>query len=169
MGLGKILKHILNTHGVINYSKHQMDMVRLGIGLYGSANDKNLKPISCLKSVITQIRTINAGDTVGYGNSYMAKKNMTIGVVPVGYADGLNRQLSNHIGKVIINNELCYIIGKISMGTFCVDISNIIASEGDEVEIFGDNISVVEMAEKLNTIPYELYSTLNRRIKRVYS
>lgn len=166
---GKILKHILNTHGVINYSKHQMDMVRLGIGLYGSSNDKNLKPISCLKSVITQIRTINAGDTVGYGNSYMAEKNMTIAVVPVGYADGLNRQLSNRIGKVIINNDLCSIIGKISMGTFCVDISNIIASEGDEVEIFGNNISVLEIAEKLNTIPYELYSTLNRRIKRVYS
>jgi alanine racemase len=164
----KVLKHSLNSHGVINYSQHEMDMVRLGIGLYGSANDENLYPISSLKSVITQIRKVNVGDPIGYGDSFMAKGNMSVAVVPVGYADGLNRRLSNNVGKVMINNSLCPIVGKISMGTFCVDVSNIIAKEGDQVEIFGDNISVITIAAHLKTIPYEIYSTLNRRIKRVY-
>ncbi len=164
-----IPRHILNSHGVINFPEYQMDMVRLGIGLYGSANDTNLTPISTLKSIITQQRAIRKGDVVGYGESFIAKKNMQIAMVPVGYADGLNRQLSNGVGSVIINKKLCPIIGKISMGNFIADITGIIAKEGDPVEIFGENLSVTSIANKINTIPYEIYSTLNRRLKRIYS
>ena len=164
-----ILKHILNSHGVINFHKYQFNLVRLGIGLYGSAKDKNLKPISSLKSVITQNRSIKAGQPIGYGRSFIAKKNMTISMVPVGYADGLNRKLSNGVGRVIINGKICSIVGKISMGNFTVDTTHIISNEGDVVEIFGENLSVSSIAKSINTIPYEIYSILNRRIKRVYS
>ncbi|MDC0204651.1 alanine racemase [Flavobacteriales bacterium] len=164
-----ILKHILNSHGVINFPKYQFDIVRLGIGLYGSTKDKQLLPISNLKSVITQNRTIKPGETIGYGPSFVATKEMNISIVPVGYADGLNRKLSNGVGRVIINGEICSIIGKISMGNFAVDTTDIIVSEGDIVEIFGENLSVLSIAKSINTIPYEIYSTLNRRLKRIYS
>ena len=136
--------------------------------MYGSAKDKKLVQISELKSVITQNRVIKAGDPVGYGQSFIAKKQMSISMVPVGYADGLNRRLSNGVGRVIINGEICSIIGKISMGNFIVDTTNVKVSEGDAVEIFSENLPVSSIAESINTIPYEIYSTLNRRIKRVY-
>lgn len=165
----KILKHILNSHGLINFPQYQLDVVRLGIGLYGSAKDSKLLPISTLKSVVTQNRNVNAGDCVGYGLSFIAQKKINISIVPVGYADGLNRRLSNKVGSVIINGQKCSIIGKISMGNFAVDTTKVIVKEGDIVEIFGDNLSVLSIAEKINTIPYEIYSTLNRRLKRIYS
>jgi len=163
-----VYKHILNTHGVINFPDYQMDMVRLGIGLYGSAKDKSIIPISSLKSVVTQNRNIKTGESIGYGEGFIAEKNMNISIVPVGYADGLNRRLGNGIGKVMINNTICSIIGKISMGSFAVDTSKIIVQEGDSVEIFGDNISVANIANRIGTVPYEIYSTLNRRLKRIY-
>ncbi len=163
-----VYKHILNTHGVINFPDYQMDMVRLGIGLYGSTKDEKIIPISSLKSVVTQNRNIKAGESVGYAEGFIAKKNMNISIVPVGYADGLNRRLSNGIGEVMINNTICSIIGKISMGSFAVDTSEIIVTEGDSVEIFGDNISVTNIAKRIGTVPYEIYSTLNRRLKRIY-
>ena len=165
----KIDKHLLNSHGVLNFTDYQMDSVRLGIGLYGSTSDVNLKQISCLTSVITQIRDLERGDSVGYGTSFIAKEKMKIGIIPVGYADGMNRQLSNAIGSVFINNYKCPIIGKISMDSFAIDITKCKANEGDLVEIFGDQLTVSEIVKKINTIPYEIYSTLNRRIKRVYS
>ena len=164
-----ILKHILNSHGVINFTEYQFNIVRLGIGLYGSAKDKGLLPISNLKSVITQNRSVKAGESVGYGPSFIARKKMNISMVPVGYADGLNRRLSNGVGCVVINGKICSIIGKISMGNFAVDTTGVIAGEGDVVEIFGKNLSVSSIAKSINTIPYEIYSTLNRRLKRVYS
>ena len=164
----KLLKHILNSSGVLNYSNFQMDMVRIGIGLYGSMKNENLLPISSLSSVITQTRIIEKGDFVGYGFSFCANKKMQISIVPVGYADGLNRKLSNGVGRVIINGRICKIIGKISMGTFAVDTSEVNVSEGQKIEVFGDSLSVYSIARSLNTIPYEIYSTLNRRIKRIY-
>ena len=146
-----------------------MNGVRIGIGLYGATNNKQLKEISSLTSVITQITKVNKGDYIGYGFSFIAKKNMIIAIIPVGYADGLNRKLSNLNGSVFVKNNKCNIIGKISMDSCMIDVSEIEANEGEPVEIFGQNLSVVEIAEKINTIPYEIYSTLNRRIKRIYS
>ena len=165
----KIYKHILNSNGVLNFSNNKICIARLGIGLYGSAADKNLKQISCFTSCITQIRNLKKGDFVGYGPSFFTKKKMTMAIVPVGYADGLNRRLSNNVGSVFINGTECPIIGEISMDSFAVDVSNTLAKEGDLVEIFGEQLSVLEIAKRINTIPYEIYSTLNRRIKRVYS
>ena len=167
--LGKtVCKHILNSNGVINFNAYQMDGVRIGIGLYGAAKHKELRQISTLTSVIAQIKKIKKGEKVGYGFSFNANKDMLIAIIPVGYADGFNRQLSNMNGHVFINNRNCRIVGKISMDSCMVDVSDVKANEGDRVEIFGSNLSVFEMAEKINTIPYEIYSTLNRRIKRVY-
>ena len=164
----KIDKHILNSNGVLNFVNQQMDIVRLGIGLYGSSTNKNLKQISRLSSVVTQIRNVEKGESVGYDPSFVAPKNMKIAIIPIGYADGLNRKFSS-IGSVYINKKECKIIGNISMDSFAVNSSNITIHEGETVEIFGNNLSVNEIAKKINTIPYEIYSTLNRRIKRVYS
>jgi alanine racemase len=164
----KIDKHILNSNGVLNFVNQQMDIVRLGIGLYGSSTNKNLKQISRLSSVVTQIRNVEKGESVGYDPSFVAPKNMKIAIIPIGYADGLNRKFSS-IGSVYINKKECKIIGNISMDSFAVNTSNLNIQEGETVEIFGNNLSVNEIAKKINTIPYEIYSTLNRRIKRVYS
>tara|TARA_Y100000739_G_C20444773_1_gene389504 strand:+ start:20 stop:463 length:444 start_codon:yes stop_codon:yes gene_type:complete len=146
-----------------------MQAVRIGIGLYGSTNDENLKQISSLISVISQTRNLNRGEYVGYGTTFVAKEKITIGIIPVGYADGINRQLSNNNGSVFVNNCKCPIIGKISMDSFAIDITKCNAKERDAVEIFGMNLTVSEISKKINTIPYEIYSTLNKRIKRVYS
>ena len=163
-----ILKHILNSNGAIYFNKHQMDMVRIGIGLYGNAFEKKLLPISSLRSVIAQNRIISKGDYIGYGANYIAKKNMVISIVPVGYADGINRKLGNGVGKIAVKNIACPIVGEISMDSLAVDTTEIKTEEGDSVEIFGKNISVNEIAQSINTIPYEIYATLNRRLKRVY-
>ena len=153
----------------LNFGNYQMNYVRLGIGLYGSTDNLNLKQICSLKSPIVQIRNIKKGESIGYSSSFIANQKMSIGIVPVGYADGMNRQLGNKIGNVFVNNRKCEIIGEISMDSFIIDITKSNAKEGDLVEIFGENIDVCAVAKKINTIPYEIYSTLNRRIKRVYS
>lgn len=164
----RIDKHILNSNGFINYPQYQFNMVRLGIALFGCFPDRNLSPISTFFSVISENRNINAGDSVGYSSSFISKEKMNISVIPVGYADGLNRRLGNNIGSVLISNSLCPIIGNISMDSFIVDTSKVECRVGDKVEIFGQQSTVLNLSQKLNTIPYEIYSTLNRRIKRVY-
>ena len=164
----KTLSHILNTYGVLNHSLDCLDAVRIGIGLYGCTKNKFLSPIATLNSIVTQTRKVNRGERVGYGNSFVCEKNMRIAVVPIGYADGLNRRLSNKVGNIVLNNNNCPIIGKISMGTLTIDITNVNASEGDVVEVFGINNSILSIANSISTIPYEILSCLNRRIKRVY-
>jgi len=168
--LGKnIDKHVLNSHGVLNFPNYQMEAVRLGIGLYGSTTEVNLKPISSLISVIAQTRSLKKGECLGYGTTFIAKEKMEIGIIPVGYADGINRQFSNNTGSVFINNCTCPIVGKISMDSFAIDITKCNVQERDVVEIFGENLTVSKISKKIHTIPYEIYSTLNKRIKRVYS
>lgn len=165
----KVNKHLLNSYGVLNFAKYQMDSVRLGIGLYGSTTDINLKQISTLTSVVAQIRSVKKGDSIGYGNSFIAKENMKIAIIPIGYADGINRQLSNNVGSVFINEYECPIVGEISMDSLVINVTKHQVQEGELVEIFGNQLSVSEISKKLNTIPYEIYSILNRRIKRIYS
>ena len=164
-----INKHILNSNGVLNFAKYQMDSVRLGIGLYGSTTDINLKQISTLTSVVAQIRSVKKGDSIGYGNSFIAKESMKIAIIPIGYADGINRQLSNNIGSVFINDFECPIVGEISMDSLAINVTKHQVQEGELVEIFGNQLSVSEISKKINTIPYEIYAILNRRIKRIYS
>ena len=161
-------RHILNTAGVLRFPKAQNQMVRLGIGLYGVGNDKKLIPVGKLVSNLTQIRNLKKGDIVGYEACFISKKEMKIGIIPLGYADGINRKLGDGKGKVLINNMYARTVGKISMDSCMVDISDVNANEGDEVIVFGAKNPVATIAENLNTIAYEILANLNRRIKRVY-
>lgn len=164
----EVNRHLLNTNGVLRFANKKYEMVRLGIGLYGVSDDTNLQQISTLKSVISQVRSIKKGEGVGYESSFIATENMKVGIIPFGYADGLNRKLSERNGTVLVNNISCPIIGKISMDSCMIDLSNTAAKTGDEVIIFGEENTVLSIAKKLETIPYEVFATLNRRIKRVY-
>lgn len=166
------IRHLLNTSGISNFPQAQYDMVRLGIGLYGISNDaeeqKYLENVGTLKSVISQIRSIQAGESVGYGRRFVAKKTMQIATIPIGYADGISRHWGNSVGFVIINNQKATIVGSICMDMLMVDITEINCKEGDKVIIFGKTPTVVEIAKKLNTIPYEILTSISQRVKRVF-
>jgi alanine racemase len=166
------IRHILNTSGISNFPEGQFDMVRLGIGLYGVSNDgeeqKYLENVSTLKSVISQIRTIPAGDSVGYGRRFMAEKPTQVATIPIGYADGISRLWGNGVGYVSINKQKAYILGSICMDMLMVDVSSLDCSEGDSVIIFGESPTVVEMAQKTQTIPYEILASISQRVKRVF-
>ena len=161
-------RHILNTNGVLRFPNKEYEMVRLGIGLYGLSNNNGLKQISSLKSVSSQVRIIKKGGRVGYGASFLAIEDITVGVVPFGYADGLNRKLSANRGVIMVQNVMCPIIGKISMDSCMINLKGTSAKTGDEVVIFGEKNTISSIANKLDTISYEIFSSLNRRIKRVY-
>lgn len=168
----KPIRHILNTSGISNYPKAQYDMVRLGIGLYGISNDPeeqpNLENVGTLKSIISQIRTIDAGESVGYGRRFMASKTTKVATVPIGYADGISRHWGNGMGYVTIHNQKAPIIGSVCMDMLMVDVTDISCFEGDSVIIFGTSPTVIEMAEKLQTIPYEILTSISQRVKRVF-
>ncbi|RLD46554.1 MAG: alanine racemase, partial [Bacteroidetes bacterium] len=157
---------------ITRFPKSQYEMVRLGIGLYGIASDKekqnNLNIVSKLKSIISQIKHIKAGESVGYNRAFIAKHNMTIATIPIGYADGFDRRFSQGNGYVIINGENAPIIGNVCMDMCMIDLSGINAKEGDEVCIFGENPSIIELARSINTIAYELLTSISPRVKRVY-
>ena len=165
----KTIKHILNTAGIENYPEQSLQMVRLGIGLYGISKNKKLSNVASLVSRISKIRTVNKGDYIGYGINNQSERQIKVAIIPIGYADGFSRFLGNGKGSVFINNSIYPTIGNICMDMLFVDISDSNLNVNDRVEIFGNNLSVNEIAKKINTIPYEIYSTLNRRIKRVYS
>ncbi|MGL5113382.1 MAG: alanine racemase, partial [Flavobacterium sp.] len=166
------IRHILNTSGISNFSCAQYDMVRLGIGLYGVSNDaeeqKALENVSTLKSVISQIRTIPAGDSVGYGRRFMATKPTKVATIPIGYADGISRLWGNGVGYVVIKHQKATIIGSICMDMLMVDVTTIDCQEGDAVIVFGESPTVVEIAEKVQTIPYEILTSISQRVKRVF-
>ncbi len=167
----KPLFHLLNTSGIVNYSNSQFDMVRLGIGLYGFANEekttKKLKNVLTLKSVISQIHTIEKGETIGYNRAYKAENTTKTATIPIGHADGISRQLGNKIGYVTIQNKKAYIIGNVCMDMLMVDVTNINCIEGDEVIVFNSQGKVIEMATKMQTIPYELLTMISQRVKRI--
>lgn len=166
------IRHILNTSGISNFPQAQYDMVRLGIGLYGVSNDeeeqKLLENVGTLKSIISQIRTIEAGESVGYGRRFMAEKQTKIATIPIGYADGISRHWGNGVGYVVIKNKKAPILGSICMDMLMVDISEIDCKEGNEVIIFGENPTVSYMAKKLETIPYEIMTSISQRVKRIF-
>lgn len=166
-----ITRHILNSAGIERFAEHQYEMVRLGIGLYGiSAVDNNLlKNVATLKSYISQIRDITAGTTVGYGRKTKVDRPSRIAVVPIGYADGLDRRLSNGVGTVIVGGKRAPIAGNVCMDICMIDITDIDnVKEGDEVVIFGDDNPVWELSDKIGTIPYEVLTGIGRRVKRIY-
>ncbi len=168
----KPIRHILNTSGISNFPDTQFDMVRLGIGLYGVSNDANeqkyLENVGTLKSIISQIRIIPAGDSVGYGRRFMAEKETKVATIPIGYADGISRLWGNGVGYVNIKNQNATILGSVCMDMLMVDVTEIDCAEGDDVIIFGENPNVSFIAEKLNTIPYEILTSISQRVKRVF-
>lgn len=165
-----IIKHILNSSGIERFAHAQYDMVRLGIGLYGISSQKNVKleNISTLKSHITQIKWVRKHETVGYGRKGILEKDSKIAIIPLGYADGLNRKLGNRIGRAFIHGSFALITGNICMDMCMLDITDIEAREGDEVIFFGKEIPVTELADKTGTIPYEILTGISQRVKRVY-
>jgi len=142
----------------------------MGIGLYGisAVNDPDIKNVLSLKTYITQIKDIPAFETIGYGRNGVLDYDARIAVIPVGYADGLDRRLSNGNGKLLINGRFAPIVGNICMDMCMVDITNIKAEEGDPVTVFGEEYSVSRIAEDCGTIPYEILTGIGRRVKRVY-
>lgn len=166
------LRHISNSAAISLFPTYQMDMVRLGIGMYGIdaniENRKNLKNVVILKSFISQIRKIKKGETVSYGRVFKAEREHTIGVVSIGYADGVHRCLSNGRGKVAINGKLSPIIGIICMDMLMVDLTDIDCKEGDEVILFGENPTIYEVAKQAKTIPYEIITSVAPRVQRIY-
>ena len=166
------IRHICNSTAISRFPEAHFDMVRLGIGLYGIDSNPNIQPllknVSSFKSVISQIKSIKKGESIGYSRSAVADKELTIAVVPIGYADGLNRRLSNGNGVLYINNRPAPIIGNISMDMCTLDITGIEAKVGDEVIVFNENFPLLRLAESLDTIPYEILTSVSHRVKRVY-
>jgi alanine racemase len=165
-----IWRHIANSAGIERFPEAQFDMVRLGIGLYGiSATSQNqLATVSTLKSTVIQTKQVGKDQTIGYSRKATAQKDMTIAIVPVGYADGLNRKLGNERGKLYINGFFVPIVGNVCMDMCMVDITGCNIHEGDEVIVFGKEQSVFDLAQMLETIPYEIFTSISSRVKRVY-
>jgi len=169
-GLGySVQKHILNSAGIENFPEHQFDMVRLGIGVYGNSSSlKNLEPVGRLKTIITQIKNTPKESTIGYGRSGFAEEDLTIAVIPIGYADGFSRSLSNGKGHVLVNGKLAPVIGNVCMDMTLINVTDIECKEGDEVIIFGPERPIADLAEEMSTISYEVMTSISERVVRVY-
>lgn len=168
----RVCKHLLSSAGIIRFPAYQLDMVRLGIGLYGVGVNKvvqqHLKVASTFKTVISQLKSIPQGATVGYGRKGVAKQPMQIAVLAVGYADGFDRVLGNGRGCVWVNGHLAPTIGDICMDMSMIDVTGIPTTEGDEVILFGHQLPIAQVADAMHTIPYEVLTGVRERVKRVY-
>jgi len=168
----KISRHVLNSAGIIRFPEYQFEMVRLGIGLHGIAatpgEQAHMDFVATLKTSISQIKTIRAGNTVGYNRSGNISKDTRVATVSIGYADGLDRRLGNGNGWMVVNGVKCSTVGNICMDMCMIDITNAKAVEGDEVIVFGPGHTVLEMAKESQTIPYEILTSISHRVKRVY-
>lgn len=168
----KVLRHILNTAGITRFTKYQFDMVRLGIGLYGVPTcevDKGaLETVVSLKTTINQIKVVPAGDSIGYNRNGRATHEMRIGIIPIGYADGLSRMLGNGNGKFWVNGRQVRVIGDICMDMCMLDLDGVEAQEGDTVVVFDAEHSISDIAKACRTIPYEIMTSISQRVKRVY-
>ncbi len=168
------LKHLANSPAIVRFPEAHFDMARLGVGLYGveasTLFPHSLATVATFKTIISQIKNINKGETVGYGRWGKAETDMTIATIAVGYADGFLRRLSRGAGKVGINGKLAPVFGNVCMDMTMVDITGIQAEVGDEVIIFGEapNPTIFDMAEALQTIPYEVLTLVSERVKRVF-
>lgn len=165
--------HMSNTSGVINYPEAHFDMVRLGIGLYGFGNDaqetKQLKNVASLKSVISQIRTIQPGESVSYNRAFISEKEERIAIVPIGHADGFSRPLGCGNGFVTINGQKAPTSGNVCMDMILVNVTHIDCQEGDQVIIFDNQETVEEFATICNTISYEILTAISQRVRRSFS
>ena len=167
-----VLRHLSNSEGVANYPSAQFDMIRLGIGMYGITGSKSLKemlqPAVRWMSSISQVKHLQKGTSVGYNRTFVAEKDTQIAVIPVGYADGLSRSLSQGKGHVFVQNHSCEIIGNVCMDMIMVDVTSLHVKEGDAVEIIGFNQPIEVLAKEMNTIPYEVMTRFSPRLHRVF-
>lgn len=166
------IRHLVNTSGIHRHYNFQFDMVRLGIGLYGLDADAKiqtrLKNVTTLKTTVSQIKKINSGDSIGYNRSAIAKRDLVIATVGIGYADGYPRILSSGEGKMLINGRFAPVVGNVCMDMTMLDVTGIPVEEGDEVIVFGNELSVNQLALMAKTIPYEIITGISQRVKRVY-
>lgn len=166
----QLLRHICNTAGIERFPDHHYEMVRLGLGLYGidPISGRLLKPVSTLHTTILQIHDVPESETVGYSRRGRLARPSRIAAIPIGYADGLNRHLGNGHGYCIVNGRKAPYVGNICMDVCMIDVTDIPCAEGDRVEIFGPQLPVTQLAEWLDTIPYEVLTGISTRVKRLY-
>jgi alanine racemase len=172
-GLGyPVIKHILNSAGIVRFPDHHLDMVRLGIGLYGveasGLEPEGLKTVGRLKTTISQVKQVQQGDTVGYGRRGIAGEDKQIATIAIGYADGYDRRFGNGIGQVLIQGRRCPIIGNVCMDMCMVDVTGLNVKAGDPVGVFGEELNISDLARTIGTIPYELLTNVSARVKRVF-
>ena len=164
-----IIKHICNSAGIERFSDFQFDMCRLGIGLYGfSFAGANLRNVCTLETTILSVKTVKAGETIGYGRHTTLKEDRTIAVIPIGYADGFDRRFSNYGGEVWVRGKRCPVVGNVCMDQAMIDVTGADARPGDIAEVFGEHMPLQELADKLGTITYEILTSVSRRVQRVY-
>ena len=164
-----IIKHICNSAGIERFSDFQFDMCRLGIGLYGfSFAGANLRNVCTLETTILSVKTVKAGETIGYGRHTTLKEDRTIAVIPIGYADGFDRRFSNYGGEVWVRGKRCPVVGNVCMDQAMIDVTGADARPGDIAEVFGEHMPLQELADKLGTITYEILTSVSRRVQRIY-
>ena len=164
-----ILKHICNSAGIERFAEYQFDMCRLGIGLYGfSFAGAQLRNVCTLETTILSVKTVKAGETIGYGRHTTLSEDRTIAVIPIGYADGFDRRFSNYGGEVWVRGKRCPVVGNVCMDQAMIDVTGADARPGDIAEVFGEHMPLQELADKLGTITYEILTSVSRRVQRVY-
>ena len=166
----KIIRHICNSAGIEHFPEYHLDMVRLGLGLYGinARNNQILNNVATLKTTILQIRDVPKGDSIGYSRRTILERDSRIAAIPIGYADGLNRHLGNRGCYCLVNGQKADYVGNICMDVCMIDVTGIDCKEGDQVEMFGDNLPVTVLSDALGTIPYEVLTCISNRVQRVY-
>ena len=164
-----IIKHICNTAGIERFPEYHFDMCRLGIGLYGlSFAHATLRNVCTLKTTILSIKTVPANATIGYGRHTTLSEPRQIAVIPIGYADGFDRRFSNYGGEVLVRGKRCPVVGNVCMDQAMIDVTGTDAQPGDYAIVFGDQLPLRELADKLHTIPYEVLTSISRRVQRLY-
>ena len=163
------LLHICNTAGIERFPEYHFDMCRLGIGMYGlSFASAALRNVCTLKTTILSIKTVGAGQTIGYGRHTTLSEPRQIAVIPIGYADGFDRRFSNYGGEVLVRGKRCPVVGNVCMDQAMIDVTGTDAQPGDYAIVFGDQLPIQELADKLQTIPYEVLTSISRRVQRIY-
>ena len=168
-----IMRHVLNTSGIVRFPERQYDMVRIGIGLYGirtltDGSEEMLKPVTALRSIIISIKQWPAGTTIGYGRHGLLERDSLIATVTIGYADGFDRHFGNGAVKMWVNGKLCPTVGNVCMDAVMIDVTDAPCKVGDTVEIFGEHVPIEQLSEARGTIPYEILTSVSPRVKRVY-
>jgi alanine racemase len=166
----KIIRHICNSAGIEHFPQYHLDMVRLGLGVYGvnPRNNKVIHNVATLKTTILQIRDVKAGDSIGYSRKTFVERDSRVAAIPIGYADGLNRKLGNRNCYCLVNGKKAYYLGNICMDVCMIDVTDIDCEEGDQAVIFGDQLPVSVLSDAIGTIPYEILTGISERVQRVY-